>query len=309
MRRVCRGVAGNAQKNFSQRCRSFRIISSRRGWRWYRPQFSGDWIDETLDGSNHYRGAESGARWLRLRQQVRQQHIDVNVDVNVDVDIDCGVVRNQHCAGDRRQVQHRRLRQRQPHHGNADSSRRSRPQRRPAGTRRVGRSTRTPARPTAASSWRSPQIRPIRPPFRRCSPSSRVTSTRPRSSSTPPASCRICPDIRAPATDTPSTLGGFQAWQLGGTYQRDGKTRAIAQKTVVIPSQGAVYVLQLNADSLRKRSGPADGRHQRHRRPNDHHHLTSGSRSAPRGRPRPAAAPSRNPDGLRVEPWQNSRTR
>ena len=53
-----------------------------------------------------------------------------------------------------------------------------------------------------------------------------------------------------------STLGGFQAWQLSGTYQKDGKTRAVAQKTVVIPSQGAVFVLQLNADSLQSDQGP-----------------------------------------------------
>lgn len=53
-----------------------------------------------------------------------------------------------------------------------------------------------------------------------------------------------------------STLSGFQAWQLKGTYQRDGNTRAVAQKTVVIPSQGAVFVLQLNADSLQSDEGP-----------------------------------------------------
>jgi hypothetical protein len=53
-----------------------------------------------------------------------------------------------------------------------------------------------------------------------------------------------------------STLGGFQAWQIKGTYQRDGSTRSVAQKTVVIPSQGAVFVLQLNADSLQSDEGP-----------------------------------------------------
>ena len=53
-----------------------------------------------------------------------------------------------------------------------------------------------------------------------------------------------------------STLGGYQAWQIGGTYQRGGQTRAIAQKTVIIPSQGAVYVLQLNADGLEADQGP-----------------------------------------------------
>ncbi|WP_421842196.1 LpqN/LpqT family lipoprotein [Mycobacterium sp.] len=48
---------------------------------------------------------------------------------------------------------------------------------------------------------------------------------------------------------TESTLGGFEAYQLGGSYTRDGTERAIAQKTVVIPSGYAVFVLQLNADS------------------------------------------------------------
>jgi Probable lipoprotein LpqN len=52
-----------------------------------------------------------------------------------------------------------------------------------------------------------------------------------------------------------STLGGFQAWQIKGTYQRDGNTRTVAQKTVVIPAQGAVFVLQLNADSLQSDEG------------------------------------------------------
>jgi hypothetical protein len=47
-----------------------------------------------------------------------------------------------------------------------------------------------------------------------------------------------------------TTLSGFQAWQLGGTFTKNGQARAIAQKTVVIPADGAVYVLQLNAGSL-----------------------------------------------------------
>lgn len=54
-----------------------------------------------------------------------------------------------------------------------------------------------------------------------------------------------------------SMLAGFSAWQLKGTYRKDGKTRAVAQKTVVIPGgQGAVFVLQLNADSLQSDEGP-----------------------------------------------------
>jgi Probable lipoprotein LpqN len=46
-----------------------------------------------------------------------------------------------------------------------------------------------------------------------------------------------------------STLGGFQAWQLGGGYTKNGAKRTAAQKTVVIPVQGAFFVLELDADS------------------------------------------------------------
>ncbi len=47
-----------------------------------------------------------------------------------------------------------------------------------------------------------------------------------------------------------STLSGFDAVQLGGTYVKDGKKRVIAQKTVVIPGSDGLYVLQMNADAL-----------------------------------------------------------
>lgn len=46
-----------------------------------------------------------------------------------------------------------------------------------------------------------------------------------------------------------STLSGFDAVQLGGNYTKDGKKRIIAQKTVVIPGQDGLYVLQMNADA------------------------------------------------------------
>ncbi|MCV7418993.1 LpqN/LpqT family lipoprotein [Mycobacterium yunnanensis] len=45
-----------------------------------------------------------------------------------------------------------------------------------------------------------------------------------------------------------STLGDYPGYVLGGTYTRDGGTRFIAQKTVVIPTADGLYVLQLNAD-------------------------------------------------------------
>lgn len=53
-----------------------------------------------------------------------------------------------------------------------------------------------------------------------------------------------------------STLSGFDAYQIGGTYMKDGVKRVIAQKTVVIPGQDGLYVLQLNADGLEDQIGP-----------------------------------------------------
>ena len=47
-----------------------------------------------------------------------------------------------------------------------------------------------------------------------------------------------------------STLGQYPAFQLGGTWTQDGQTKIVAQKTVVIPGNDGVYVLQLNADGL-----------------------------------------------------------
>lgn len=47
-----------------------------------------------------------------------------------------------------------------------------------------------------------------------------------------------------------STLSGFPAFQLGGTWEQDGVAKIVAQKTVVIPWSDGLYVLQLNADGL-----------------------------------------------------------
>jgi hypothetical protein len=47
-----------------------------------------------------------------------------------------------------------------------------------------------------------------------------------------------------------STLGEYPAYQLGGTWQSDGQTKIVAQKTVVIPGADGLYILQLNADGL-----------------------------------------------------------
>jgi hypothetical protein len=51
-------------------------------------------------------------------------------------------------------------------------------------------------------------------------------------------------------------LSGFDAFQLGGNYMKDGRKRLIGQKTVVIPGQDGLYVLQLNADALEGQEVP-----------------------------------------------------
>lgn len=45
------------------------------------------------------------------------------------------------------------------------------------------------------------------------------------------------------------TLSGFESIAFQGSYQQDNTRRYIAQKTVVIPKDGALFVLQLNADA------------------------------------------------------------
>jgi hypothetical protein len=52
------------------------------------------------------------------------------------------------------------------------------------------------------------------------------------------------------------TLAGFDAYQIGGSYVKDGVKRMIAQKTVLIPSQDAIFVLQLNADGVEDQIQP-----------------------------------------------------
>ena len=51
-----------------------------------------------------------------------------------------------------------------------------------------------------------------------------------------------------------STLSDYPAYQLGGTWQSEGLSKVTAQKTVVIPGDDGVYVLQLNADGLQNQA-------------------------------------------------------
>lgn len=64
-----------------------------------------------------------------------------------------------------------------------------------------------------------------------------------------PNELKSLPNYQALTTDVDSKLGGFDAIQLAGLYTRDGEQRSIAQKTVVIPVNDAVYVLQINAEA------------------------------------------------------------
>lgn len=63
------------------------------------------------------------------------------------------------------------------------------------------------------------------------------------------------PGFEGGAEGSADELSGFDAVQIGGIYTKDGVARAIAQKTVVIPGQDGLYVLQLNADGLEDQIG------------------------------------------------------
>jgi len=66
-----------------------------------------------------------------------------------------------------------------------------------------------------------------------------------------PGELRNLPDYVAASEPVTDKLSGFDAIQLAGLYERDDTQRTIAQKTVVIPANDAVYVLQMNADALK----------------------------------------------------------
>jgi Probable lipoprotein LpqN len=70
-----------------------------------------------------------------------------------------------------------------------------------------------------------------------------------------PGEIKNLPGYDGAADGSASTLGGFDATQIGGTYTKDGVKRAIAQKTVVIPGHDGLYVLQLNADGTEDQMG------------------------------------------------------
>jgi hypothetical protein len=73
-----------------------------------------------------------------------------------------------------------------------------------------------------------------------------------------PGELNNLPGFDGPGQAESTTLGGFDAVQLGGSYVKDGVQRMIAQKTVIIPAadKSGVFVLQLNADGTEDQMGP-----------------------------------------------------
>ncbi|MBU9766535.1 hypothetical protein FR943_22165 [Mycobacterium sp. TNTM28] len=63
-----------------------------------------------------------------------------------------------------------------------------------------------------------------------------------------PNELRNLPGYQNQGEGSTSQLSGFDAYQIGGSYLKNGATRLIAQKTVVIPGADGLFVLQLNAD-------------------------------------------------------------
>ena len=51
-----------------------------------------------------------------------------------------------------------------------------------------------------------------------------------------------------------STLGEYPAYQLGGTWDSDGQTKIVAQKTVVIPGADGLYVLLAHGKNIVRQS-------------------------------------------------------
>ena len=65
------------------------------------------------------------------------------------------------------------------------------------------------------------------------------------------------PGFKPMGDGSTGTLANFPASQFGGTWTQGAQSRAVAQKTVVIPASGAVYLLRLNADCLEDQIGQA----------------------------------------------------
>ena len=69
-----------------------------------------------------------------------------------------------------------------------------------------------------------------------------------------PGELQNLPGFKATEPGTATTLGTYPAYQSAGTWTSDGKTKFVAQQTVVIPAKDTTYVLQLNSDGMADQS-------------------------------------------------------
>jgi hypothetical protein len=65
-----------------------------------------------------------------------------------------------------------------------------------------------------------------------------------------PGELNILPGWKASKEGAASTPGEHRAYQLDGTWTRNGQTKIVAQNTVVMPGSDGLTSLQLNADGL-----------------------------------------------------------
>ena len=70
-----------------------------------------------------------------------------------------------------------------------------------------------------------------------------------------PSDVQNMPEFQGMNTGQPSDLAGFDATLIGGFYTKDGTTRMIAQKTVVIPAEDGIYLLNVKADGPEAQQG------------------------------------------------------
>jgi hypothetical protein len=64
-----------------------------------------------------------------------------------------------------------------------------------------------------------------------------------------PAQLNELPGFKANGEPERDKLSGFDAIDYVGTYELDGKTRAVGQQTIVIPGEDSLFVLQLNGEA------------------------------------------------------------
>lgn len=65
---------------------------------------------------------------------------------------------------------------------------------------------------------------------------------------TAPGEIQNLPGFTPSGPGTETKVRNYPAYRIAGTWVSDGKTKFVAQQTVIFPSGGATYVLQLNAD-------------------------------------------------------------